>query len=176
MTSSLIPEEDLQRAREKYLRENPVPPTHAEILCRIAREDPTLTVAQLADAAERSRSWVRKVLRQNGIVLIKPAKKHRVKIKASTLCGMCGHPRGGARAITFGLPSHCVPGTQHGHWSNPATYICDKRHCRAFNLVDGKAIPCGCPDFVPPQPRKRGKKKAAETQTEIELVTEEEEA
>ncbi len=78
---SLIPVEDLIRAHERYLREQERlraesqttrPKTKAEILCEIAREDPTVTVAELAEAAERSASWVRKTLRQAGIAPAKP--------------------------------------------------------------------------------------------------------
>jgi hypothetical protein len=149
--ATLIPEAELQRACEKYEREHPVPPTHAERLCELARANLDAKVKDLAFAADRSPGWVRRILRLNGIVLLKPAKKRRVKVKSNTLCGMCGHPRGGPRARGLGLPSHCTPGTTHGHWSNPAAYVCDKRHCLAFNFVDGKQVACGCPDFVAPQ-------------------------
>jgi hypothetical protein len=148
--SFLIPEEEIRTLQEKYEREHRTP---AQILVRVAR-DPEFagaTVAELATAAERSQSWVRRTLKAAGIVPVKPPRRQRLRIKAGTLCAMCGHPRGGVKAITLRLASHCIPGTQHGHWSNPATYVCDKRHCLSFNFVDGKAVPCGCPDFVPPQ-------------------------
>jgi hypothetical protein len=160
---SLIPEEDLQRAREKYAREHPAPPTHAEILCRVAREDLSLTVAQLADAAERSRSWVRRTLKQNGIVLIKPPKKRRIRVKCGALCAACGHPLGGRLAMNMRQQTHCIGNIRHLHWSNPNSYVCDKRHCLSFNYdAEGKPVACECPDFVAP----------AEVQTQMELRTE----
>jgi predicted HTH transcriptional regulator len=83
----LIPTEDLARAHERYLheqervraeRQRTRPKTRAEILCEIVREDPTVTIAELAEAADRSASWVRRTLRQAGIVLARPVhQKHR---------------------------------------------------------------------------------------------------
>ena len=129
--------------------EPPKPPTHAERLCELARANATARVKDLAFAAERSTGWVRRVLKQNNVVLIKPPKK--LKIKASTLC-QCGHPRGGLQRIYAGLPSHCTGGVRHLHWSNPASYTCNTRHC----LVEG----CGCVDFVS-QPKQEGEKSHA---------------
>ncbi len=73
----LIPPEDLRAANERYLQEQAahVPKAkdrRAEILLEVVREDPNAyTVAQLAEAAERSPSWVRKHLRAAGITLAK---------------------------------------------------------------------------------------------------------
>jgi hypothetical protein len=74
----LIPESRIQALREKYEREHPTPPTHAERLCALARENLNASVKDLAHAAERSPAWVRRILRQNGITLIKPVKKRHV--------------------------------------------------------------------------------------------------
>ena len=66
--SQLIPDEDLIAARERYEQAQPKPAkTRAEILCEIVREDNSVTVRELAEAAERSPSWVRKILRANGL-------------------------------------------------------------------------------------------------------------
>jgi hypothetical protein len=76
---NLFEPEDLARAHAHYLEKQaeqeqarPKTKTRAEILCEIATEDPTVTVAELATAAERSPTWVRKHLRAAGIVLVKP--------------------------------------------------------------------------------------------------------
>jgi hypothetical protein len=75
---SLFPREDLERAHALYEaeRQSKRVKTKAEILIEIAREDPTCTVAELADAAERSPSWVRKHLQVAGIVLAKPVRQN----------------------------------------------------------------------------------------------------
>jgi hypothetical protein len=86
---SLIPEAELQAARERYLREHPVPPSRAEILCEVAREDPSLTVAELASAADRSPAWVRRILKQAGIVLNKPVGQRRSRGNQSAKCADC---------------------------------------------------------------------------------------
>ena len=57
----LIPEADLIRARQEYEREHPTP---AQVLVRTAQENPGMTVAELALTLSRSRSWVRKILRE----------------------------------------------------------------------------------------------------------------
>jgi hypothetical protein len=62
---TLIPEADLIRAHQNYLDEED---HKVKVLIEIATEDPTVTVAQLAAAAERSPSWVRKHLRASGIL------------------------------------------------------------------------------------------------------------
>lgn len=74
---TLFPPEDLERAHDRYLQEQEQarPKTKAEILCEIATEDPTCTVTELAEAAERSKSWVRKHLRAAGITLAKPVRQ-----------------------------------------------------------------------------------------------------
>jgi transposase len=77
---TVIPEEELQVLRERYRREHP---TIAEILCQVAREDPSLTIAELAVAAERSLSWVRKTLKQAGIVLNKPVRQPSRRAQAN---------------------------------------------------------------------------------------------
>jgi hypothetical protein len=64
---SLIPEEDLMRARVLYLRSRPK--TKVEILCEVAREDPSLTIAESATGAERPTAWVRRTLKNAGIEL-----------------------------------------------------------------------------------------------------------
>jgi hypothetical protein len=148
----LYSDEEMKQMRADWAREHPEPPSHAEKLVALVRANPTAKVKDLAFAAGRSPAWVRRVMKQNGIVLIKPPKKPRVKAKATTLCARCNHPRGGRRAISYCLPSHCVLGTRHGHWSNVASYTCSTRHC----LVEG----CGCPDFVPqPEQAEKGEGK-----------------
>jgi hypothetical protein len=81
---NLFEPEDLARAQARYLAQHapqarPKTKTKAEILCEIATEDPTVTVAELATAAERSPSWVRKHLRAAGIVLAKPTRRKKVQ-------------------------------------------------------------------------------------------------
>jgi transposase len=69
---TLIPHEDLARAHAHYLAQHAPqtrPKTKTEILLEVVREFPDATVAELAEAAERSPSWVRKHLRAAGIVL-----------------------------------------------------------------------------------------------------------
>jgi hypothetical protein len=62
---NLFEPEDLIRSQERYMQQHAKPKTktRAEILCEIATEDPTVTVAELATAAERSQSWVRRTLK-----------------------------------------------------------------------------------------------------------------
>jgi hypothetical protein len=71
----LIPQAELERNRQKYLSEQAQleaecqsqrPKTRAEILVEIAREDPTLTIAELSMASDRSVSWVRRALKAAG--------------------------------------------------------------------------------------------------------------
>jgi hypothetical protein len=137
--ATLIPEETIEALREKYEREHPAPETPAEALCRVARANPDASLADLSFAAERSEAWVRKTLKAAGIVLVKPQRQRRMKVKPSTTCAHCGHPRGSDRARSFHRPAHCVTGTRHGHWSNPAAYNCTAAHC----------LVCDCPEFVP---------------------------
>jgi hypothetical protein len=81
--SDLIPPAELQLAHEKYEQEHPVPETKAEILVRICRSDPTYTVAELAEAAERSTSWVRRILKQAGIIPAKAPRLAKTPAKSS---------------------------------------------------------------------------------------------
>jgi hypothetical protein len=75
--------EELARAQAHYLerQEQPRPKAKAEILAEICREDPTCTVAELATAAERSKSWVRRTLKQAGIVLAKPVRRKKAEVQ-----------------------------------------------------------------------------------------------
>lgn len=150
--ATLISKKTIKALHEKYEREHPAPETPAEALCRVARANLDAKVKDLAFAAERSPAWVCRVLKQNGIVLIKPPRKRRMKIKASTLCAACGHPRGGNLAISMREQSHCIGGIRHGHWSNPNSYVCTMRHCLSFNYdAEGKPVACACADFAAPQ-------------------------
>jgi hypothetical protein len=68
---SLIPESELVAAHARYMATLAVPKAKdhkAEILIEVVREDPSLTVAQLAVAAEHSPSWVRRHLRAAGLL------------------------------------------------------------------------------------------------------------
>jgi hypothetical protein len=76
-TMTLIPHEDLARAHAVYLAQQTRPKTRADILIEIVREDSTCTVAELATAAERSPSWVRRTLKKAGIVLVKPTRQKK---------------------------------------------------------------------------------------------------
>jgi hypothetical protein len=77
---TLIPAEELQASRKRYLREHPEDRAEirrenarrAKVLIEVATEDPSLTVAQLADYAERKPAWVRRTLKTAGIALEKP--------------------------------------------------------------------------------------------------------
>ncbi len=150
---SLFTAEKIEAMREKYEREHPAPETPAEALCRVARANLDAKVKDLAFAAERSPAWARRVLRQAGIVLIKPPKKRRLKLKASTPCSACGHPRGGKLAISMRQQTHCTGNVRHLHWSNQNSYVCTTRHCMSFDFDNnGQPVACVCPDFVPPLP------------------------
>jgi hypothetical protein len=144
--------EQMKRAWASEHPEPPKPPTHAERLCALARANLDAKVKDLAFAAERSPGWVRRTLKQAGIVLIKPPKKSRLKLKASASCSACGHPLGGKLAMSMRQQTHCIGGIRHGHWSNPSSYVCDKRHCLSFDFdAEGKPVACECSDFVAPQ-------------------------
>jgi len=71
---SLFSNEELADMHEKYARKHPAQETErrktrAEILVEVFLENPALTVAELAAAAEHSPSWVRKHLRAAGITI-----------------------------------------------------------------------------------------------------------
>jgi hypothetical protein len=80
-TMALFTPEQLEAAHEKYLqeqaeRQKEQPKTRAEILLEVVADYPDATVAELAEAASRSVSWVRKVLRQAGVTVAK-APRHK---------------------------------------------------------------------------------------------------
>jgi hypothetical protein len=159
----LYSEEKIEQMKRDWAAEHPEPPkppTHAERLCALARANLTAKVKDLAFAAERSPAWVSRTLKNAGIVLIKPPKKHRLRIKSSTPCAACGHVKGGRRAISMREQTHCVGGIRHLHWSNPASYVCTTRHCLSFDYdAEGKPVACVCDDFVLPQPETEGEAK-----------------
>lgn len=76
---TLIPREALLRAHENYLQEQAAQagPTidKAKVLIEVVRENPALTITQLVEASGMSASWVRKNLRQGG--LLPPAKPRK---------------------------------------------------------------------------------------------------
>lgn len=148
----LYSDEEIADMKRKWAAEHPTPEAPAEALCRVARANLDMKIKDLALASEKSCSWVRHVLRQNNIVLVKPPKKRRLRIKASTPCAACGHPLGGKLAISRREQTHCIGNVRHGHWSNPNSYICTTRHCMSFDYdAEGKPVPCPCDDFVLPQ-------------------------
>jgi hypothetical protein len=53
--------------------------THAERLVWLARENPDALLADLASACERSEAWTRKILKQAGIVPVKPPRAPRAQ-------------------------------------------------------------------------------------------------
>lgn len=64
----LIPDEILEASRVKYETTHPRPKSRAEILIEIVSGEPgEYTVRELAEAAERSPSWVRRTLRTAGL-------------------------------------------------------------------------------------------------------------
>lgn len=73
----------IQCAREECLREqeqaHPHVKTKAEILLEVVRDFPDATVNELAEAAERSTSWVRRTLKNAGVTLAKPVRQKGVK-------------------------------------------------------------------------------------------------
>lgn len=85
--------EELAHMHANYLQtqaqqQQPRPKTKAEkcesdrrVLLEVATEDPTLTVAELAEAAERSPSWVRRHLKQAGITLVKPVRRKKAEVQ-----------------------------------------------------------------------------------------------
>ncbi len=76
---SLFSAEELSQMQEEYLakQEQARVKTKAEILLEVVAEFPDATVAELAEAAERSKTWVRRTLRAAGVTLTKPAHQNR---------------------------------------------------------------------------------------------------
>jgi hypothetical protein len=83
---ALFTPQQLEAARAKYEQEqsrvraehqSQQPRTHAEILVEIVREDPALTVAELAEAAGRSYSWVRRTLKAAGLKAATPCRRRQ---------------------------------------------------------------------------------------------------
>jgi hypothetical protein len=72
----LFPESELQAAHDEYLAAQklayPRVKSKSEILLEVVADFPDATVNELAEAAERSTSWVRKQLRAAGVALTKP--------------------------------------------------------------------------------------------------------
>jgi hypothetical protein len=163
--SSLFSQEELDQMHERYEREHPIPETKAEALCRVARANCDATVAELAEAAERSSSWVRRILKQAGITpakalrlprsaVAKPRAKHA---NLSTPCARpgCAHSKSdhcwtqGKRRHGAGQFAHHFSlrdGTESG-W-----YQCVSNHCLTapYNGETGKIEPCMCPEYVDP--------------------------
>lgn len=78
---NLFEPEELEHAHAHYLTQHaPETKTRAEILLEVIREFPDATVAELATAAKRSPSWVRKHLRAAGIV-VKPTRQKKAEVR-----------------------------------------------------------------------------------------------
>jgi hypothetical protein len=83
----------LEAHRQCYLREHPEDRAahrwenarRARILIEVAGENPDLTVGELAEYAERSPAWVRRILKKAGIVLAKPVRPTPVKARANRI-------------------------------------------------------------------------------------------
>jgi hypothetical protein len=135
----LFPQEQLDAAQARYYEQNP---TTAMRLLSYCREHPGASVTEMARASGYGKSWVRKILRDNGIAL--PGHKGRVKVLASTLCAGCNHQKGGPAAMNARQASHCPGGTIHRNdWSHPEPrWICEGPHC----CVEG----CDCEGFQKP--------------------------
>jgi hypothetical protein len=139
MSPPLIPQEALDESQRRYYAAHPTP---AMCLLNYYRQHPSASVTEMARASGYGKSWVRKILRDNGIAL--PGHKGRQKVLASTLCRGCNHPKGGPAAMNARQPSHCPGGTIHRrHWSHPVPrWICEGPHC----CVEG----CNCGGFEKP--------------------------
>src|SRR5271169_1236568 len=159
--SSLIPDSDLQRVRMRYLQEHPAPARaawqsendrRAGILVEIAREDGTITVQELAEAAERQPMWVRRVLQKNGILA--PEAECTPTRRSKAVCQRCGHTK----------RRHC-DGVQvpRLHRQKRGYSICrGVPHC----AVEG----CPCVDFV--KKDRMGQQKAPPTNVQPNPVAE----
>jgi len=145
----LISDEELAHMRERAAQSEG-PKSKAQILVEVVKEEPTLTVRELAEAAERSQSWVRRMLRLAGITLVKPTRPKRQRITGRTLC-VCGHNYGTARSRARNA-GHCVPGSDHIDADNKL-YQCATRHCLGWDMrtfrQTGQMLPCPCENFEP---------------------------
>jgi hypothetical protein len=75
---NLFEPEELARAHARYMQEHaPQTKTKAECLLEAVADFPDATVQELAKAAERSPSWVRRTLKAAGIVLVKPTRRKK---------------------------------------------------------------------------------------------------
>jgi hypothetical protein len=144
---SLIPEEQLRAAQEKYSQVHPEPPRpraaptnpvtravrqveddyKAKVLVEEARKDSSVTVQEFAEASERRPAWVRRVLRANGIVA-----PEATKIKSPRNCLRCGHTR---KRHCDGVRVPRLHRQKRGYSLCPGV-----RHC----AIEG----CPCKDFV----------------------------
>lgn len=69
----LISAEELCASRVRYLTKHPAEKTKAEILVEIVQQEPNVyTAGELSEASGMSVSWVRKILRANGLKAAKP--------------------------------------------------------------------------------------------------------
>jgi hypothetical protein len=139
MNPPLIDPEALRVSQEKYFSQHPTPAIH---LLAYYREHPGASVTEMARASGYGKSWVRKILRDNGIAL--PGHKGRQKVNAATPCARCQHVKGGPAAMNARQPSHCPGGVIHrNHWSHPVPrWICEGPHCCVEN--------CDCGGFEKP--------------------------
>ena len=117
--------------------------THAiKTLCLIVREDATITVKELADASDHRPSWVRRILKENGLSAPEPVKPVLLP-RAKRPCARCGHLR----------HCHCRGGAPRRHVQNSAlgigTFICPRLpHCKGVVETAGQFTNCSCDRFA----------------------------
>ena len=80
----LIPESELEAARQKYEAEHPPAKSRAEILIELVKEIPDLTLVEMAEASSRSERWCRKVLKAAGIAVPKAPRRKGTMAPAAT--------------------------------------------------------------------------------------------
>jgi len=92
---TLIPRQDLLAAKRRYLAEQAEPKTKtkAEILIEVVHDYPDATVAVLAEAAERSPSWVRRTLKAAGVTLAKPVRQKRLPVTTDNAIQLTGETK-----------------------------------------------------------------------------------
>src|SRR5260370_25306802 len=103
-----LSEEQMRAGHERYHRQNPDAArsrchqckldTQREnaravrFVCQCVREDSTITIKDLAGAVERGPSWVRRILKENGLTA--PEAPRPVWLpKSQRPCTNCGHVR-----------------------------------------------------------------------------------
>lgn len=154
----LFSTEEEQAMHAKFHRENPTAPrskcyqcqiekqretTHAiKTVRQIVREDATVTVKELAQASERRPSWVRRVLKENGLSAPEAVREPLLP-RSKRPCTVCGHLR-------FAHCSGRSPRRHVQHAQQIITWPCPMtRHCKsAIEVSPGQFVNCTCSSFT----------------------------